>query len=186
MEQAYKANTKCCVGSNSFLVVPSSSSILGHTFRLAIPDLLDLVSRLAGIIHLTQDEGRNQTVQSQVAGEDLDEDGTDEERVAAAGGLSAGVAGEAHLLPRGRHGRLGAYCPCSGIGGNADGKAGGQRGETAAKAGGEVSEAIVLAVSREARSAFGFHHFTIENYTYTGDRSEARAQLVEGGGRVIS
>ena len=172
MEQAYKAHTRCCVGSNSF---PSSSPILGHTFRLAIPGLLDLVSRLAGIIHLTQDEGRNQTVKSQVAGEDLDEDGTDEERVAAAGGLSTSVAGEAHLLPRGRHGRLGTDRPCSGIGGNADGKAGGQRGETAAKAGGEVSEAIVLAVSREARSAFGFHHFTIENYTYTGDRSEARA-----------
>ena len=156
---------------------PSSTILLfyplGHIFRLAIPDLLDLVSRLAGIIHLTQDEGRNQTVQSQVAGEDLDEDGTDEERVAAAGGLSASVAGEAHLLPRGRHGRLGTDCPRSRIGGNADGKAGGQRGEAGAKAGGEVGKAIVLAVSREARSAFGFHHFTIENYTYTGDRSEA-------------
>ena len=45
-----------------------------HFSNLASPDLLDLVARLAGIIHLTQDEGRNQAVQSEVAGEDLDED----------------------------------------------------------------------------------------------------------------
>ena len=36
---------------------PSSTIFypLGHIFRLAIPDLLDLVSRLTGIVHLTQD-----------------------------------------------------------------------------------------------------------------------------------
>ena len=146
-----------------------SNLFLRTLHNLASPDLLDLVARLAGIIHLTQDEGRNQAVQSEVAGEDLDKDRTDEERVAAAGGLAAGVAGEAHLLPRGRHGRLGADRPRSGIGGDADGKAGGQRGEAAAEAGGKVGKAIVLAVPREARSAFGFHHFTIQNYCYTED-----------------
>ena len=146
-----------------------SNLFLRTLHNLASPDLLDLVARLAGIIHLTQDEGRNQAVQSEVAGEDLDKDRTDEERVAAAGGLAAGVAGEAHLLPRGRHGRLGADRPRSGIGGDADGKAGGQRGEAAAEAGGKVGKAIVLAVPREARSAFGFDHFTIQNYCYTED-----------------
>ena len=41
--------------SNFFLVRSTIFYPLGHIFRLAIPDLLDLVSRLTGIVHLTQD-----------------------------------------------------------------------------------------------------------------------------------
>jgi len=56
------------------------------------------------IVHLTQNQGSNQSIQAQVSSKDLNQDSSNEQGITSTSSLSTSISCESHLFPRGCHG----------------------------------------------------------------------------------
>jgi len=84
--------------------------------------LVCLISNFTPVVRLRQNQCRNESVQAQVGGKDLNQNSSYEKCITGRVHLTSRVTRKAHLFPRGRHTGLCSDSACSSIGCNTNGQ----------------------------------------------------------------